>query len=130
MTDHEAGPIPPQRGKRKRVVLAGGDKPVGVLHRRTEVEQQTSMGELLVRNLIRAQLRAALGLGLLVVLVLAAVPALAWLWPGFARATILGAPVPWLLLAVLAFPLVLAAGWAYNRIAERNERDFVHMVEN
>lgn len=132
MTEHGdgSGPAPSQRRRRKRVVLAGGDRPVSVLRTRGEVEQQTSMGELLVRNLIRAQLRAALGIGIVVAVLLAAVPLLGILVPAFARLAPLGVPLPWLLLGVLAYPLLFVAGYVYRRLAERNERDFVSMVEN
>lgn len=111
-------------------MLAGGNKPVSVLRARGEVEQQTSMGELLVRNLIRAQLRAALGLGLTVVVLLAAIPLAAAMFPAFAEAAPLGIPLVWLLLGVGTFPVLFLAGYLYNRFAERNERDFVDMVEN
>ncbi|WP_037345095.1 hypothetical protein [Sciscionella sediminilitoris] len=130
MTEHGQGPAAPQRIRRKRVVLAGGNSPVTVLRARGEVEQQTSMGELLVRNLIRAQLRVALGLAAIVTVLFGAIPLLSVFLPAFNDATLLGVPLPWLLLGVLAFPVLFAAGYVYNRMAERNERDFVDMVEN
>ena len=41
----------------------------------------------------------------------------------------LGLQLPWLLLGVLAYPALLAGGALYVRLAERNERDFVELVE-
>lgn len=124
------GDAEPAKGKRKRVVLADVGQPVTVLRTINELEQQTSIGEVLVRNLIRAQLRAAVGLGALVLLLFASVPLIALLVPEFAATTVVGVPLPWLVLGVLPFPLFFFVGMIYNRLAERNERDFVHMVEN
>lgn len=118
------------RGKRRRVVLADASQPVTVLRTINELEQQTSIGEVLVRNLIRAQLRAAAGLGALVLLLFASVPLIGVLVPAFSAATFVGVPLPWLVLGVLPFPLFFVVGTIFNRLAERNERDFVHMVEN
>ena len=64
-------------------------------------------------------------------LVLAVVlPVLFYLVPGFSRASLLGIPVAWLILGVLPFPFLFGVGIWYNRLAERNERAFVDMIEN
>ena len=36
--------------------------------------------------------------------------------------------LPWLLLGVMAYPLVFAVAWTYVRAAERNEQDFADLV--
>lgn len=123
---------PPTRPKRQRVVLA--DRPQAgrapSLRARVELAQQTSWGELLIRDLIRAQLRSAVGIGLLVLLLLGALPALFAVLPSFASFTLAGVPLAWLVLGVLPFPVLFLAGLAYNRLAERHERAFVDMIEN
>ena len=41
----------------------------------------------------------------------------------------LGVNLPWLLLGVVSFPFLFAVGWAYVRLAERNEQDFTDLVQ-
>lgn len=123
---------PPTRPKRQRVVLV--DHPqVGrapSLRARVELAQQTSWGEMLIRDLIRAQLRSALALGLVVLLLLCALPLTFAMVPSFASFTFAGVPMAWLVLGVLPFPLLFGVGLWYNRLAERHERAFVDMIEN
>lgn len=129
-----AGPAAPAgkpqgRTRRKRVVLADAGDPVTVLRTYAEIEEQTSVGEALVRNLISSQLKTALWLSVLVMVVLGGLPLAAYLSPGFAGATLIGVRLPWLLLGVLPFPLLFGVGYAYHRRAERHEVEFVRMVE-
>ena len=79
---------------------------------------------------MKVQLRTALLLSLLVVVVFGSLPVLFYLLPGFSRLTLAGIPVPWLILGVLPFPFLFGVGLWYNRLAERNERAFVDMIEN
>jgi hypothetical protein len=117
--------------KRQRVVLADPrSSSTPTLRARVELEEQTSWGTLLVDDLVKRQLRAGLALAVLALTVLGGLPLAFYLSPGFAGARVIGVPLAWLLLAVLPFPLLLVAGLAYNQLAERNERDFVDMIEN
>jgi hypothetical protein len=118
------------RSRRKRVVLADASKPVTVLHRVSEVQEQTSVGELVMRKLIKRQLRASLLLAGLVVGLLGSLPIASFLFPTFADLTVVGVRLPWLLLGVLPFPLLFGVGYWYHRLAERYERDFVKDLEN
>jgi len=45
------------------------------------------------------------------------------------RARVLGLGLPWFLLCVATFPMLLLAGWFYVRQAERSEREFAELVE-
>ena len=56
----------------------------------------------------------------------AAVPRLPRAWP---RCTSLGLPLAWLLLGVLVYPWLLLLGFRFVRRAERNERDFVLLLQ-
>ncbi len=119
------------RPRRQRVVLA---KPKRVssysMRAKVELAEQTSWGRLLIKDLVKAQLRAgALLLGL-VVLLLGALPVAFHFLPTLATIRVIGLPVSWVLLAVAPFPLLFAVGLWYNRLAERHERDFVAMIEN
>jgi len=40
-----------------------------------------------------------------------------------------GIPLPWLALGVAVYPVLVAGGWLYTRLAERNERDFLDVVD-
>ncbi len=120
---------PPTKPRRKRVVLADSRAPVTVLRTVVELEEQTSYGEELVRQFIRIQLWTAVKLWGGAVVALAALPVLFHFVPGVADVTIAGVRLPWLLLGIVPFPLLFGVGYWYNVQAERNERDFVDMVE-
>jgi hypothetical protein len=96
-----------------------------------EIEQQTETGELLLRNLLRAQLALGLRLGLVAVFVLGALPVLFLVLPRFGSFEIAsGVTLPWLVLGLLPYPFMLALAWLYVRTAERNELDFADNVED
>jgi hypothetical protein len=122
-------PVSARKPRRQRVVLNDSRHPVTVVRVITELEEQTSVGEALVRNLVRAQLRLALWLALLTVVLFGSLPLAWYLSPAFATASVFGVRLPWLLLGVLPFPVLFGIGLWYNRIAERHEKDFVNMVE-
>ncbi|SFQ45917.1 hypothetical protein SAMN05421810_107301 [Amycolatopsis arida] len=121
---------PPPKVRRKRVVLADPRQQSHTLRARVELEEQTSWGELLIKDLMKAQLRTGLLLAMLVLAVLGALPLAFYFSPTFATLTFIGVPLPWLLLGVAPFPLLFGVGLWYNRLAERHERDFVDMIEN
>jgi hypothetical protein len=114
--------------KRVRVVLAGGDRGPRPDAAAREIEEQTPVGEVLVRGLIRTQLALALRLSLLVAILFGVQPVLFAVAPGAARVTVAGLPLPWLLLGVLAYPVVFGIAWGYVRAAERNEKHFTELV--
>lgn len=93
------------------------------------LDEQTVVGDLLVRSLMRAQLALALRSAAAVGLVLGGLPLLFALVPATRDAVVLGVAFPWLCLAVLVYPGLLLVGWLHVRLAERNERDFVELVE-
>ena len=95
---------------------------------RTDLAEQTPVGEALVRGLVRAQLALALRMALVVVTALGALPLLFAVAPAVGEVKVLGIELPWLLLGVLSFPFLAGVGWAYVRWAERNEQDFVAVV--
>jgi hypothetical protein len=95
---------------------------------RTDLAEQTPVGEALVKGLMRAQLALALRLSLVVVTGLGALPMLFAVAPGVAGFKVFGVYLPWLLLGVLSFPFLLVVGWAYVRWAERNEQDFIAVI--
>lgn len=114
---------------RVRVVLAEvvrGDAP---RHTRGELEEQSPVGEALVRGLMRTQLGLALGLATVVAVGLGGLPLLFAVAPSVAGARPFGVALPWLLLGVVAYPFLFVIGWIYVHLAERTERDFAELVE-
>lgn len=97
---------------------------------RVEVQQQTEVGDAMVRGLVRAQLGLALRIALTTVCLLGAIPLLFHLIPGLSGTTVFGIRLSWWLLGVLAYPLLLGIGWIYLRLAERNEQDFTDLTDD
>ena len=96
---------------------------------RSEIDAQTQLGEVYMRSLMRSQLRLALGVSALLGLTLGMVPVLFLLVPAAKTVTVVGVPLPWLLLGLLVYPyLLLVARW-YVRRAERNEQAFSDLVD-
>ncbi len=94
-----------------------------------DIDEQTGIGEVYMRALVGSQLRLALGVLGGFVVSLCALPVLFALAPALRRVEVLGVPLPWLLLGVLAYPMFVVAAWAYVHAAERAERDFADLVE-
>jgi len=93
-----------------------------------DVQDLTPLGGVYLRSLLREQLLLSLGVLVLLGLTLGLLPLVFHLAPGLADVSILGLPVAWALLGVLVYPSLVLLGWAYVRAAERNERDFAHLV--
>lgn len=94
-----------------------------------EIVEQTRVGDVLVRGLIRAQLGLALRLSLLVVVLLGGLPLLFAVVPALASVEVVGLRLPWLLLGLLAYPFLYVVARVYVRQAERNEQDFADFVD-
>lgn len=115
-----AGGRPPRR---VRVDLAG--RAVRrASYSRQELEEQTQVGEVLIRGLVRAQLGLALSLAAVVILLLGSLPIAFYLIPALSDVSVLGLRLPWLLLGVLAYPFLYVVGRLHVRQAERIEDDF------
>ncbi len=117
-----------ERPQRERVVLAHR-RGARMVRTRVEVQEQTQVGDALVRGLVRAQLGLALRLAVVVVCTVGAIPLLNAAFPDLAALTVFGIRLNWLVLAVLVYPLLYGVGRLYVRLAEQAERDFVGVVE-
>lgn len=96
----------------------------------TEIDAQTELGATYVRSLLRAQLRLAMGILLLLMVLLGGLPLLFAFAPTLSAHQVFGMPIAWGLLAFGVYPVLMALGWVYVRRAERTERDFIAMVED
>lgn len=121
-----SGPPP----KRVRVVLAERKRARRVVRTLAEVEEQTGVGEMLVRQLIRAQLVVSLLLTVVVIATIGALPLVFFYLDDLGRVSVLGIRLSWLVLSFAVYPFMLAVGWVYVRLADRTEQNFVNMVED
>jgi hypothetical protein len=94
-----------------------------------EIDDQTGVGDAYMRSLVRTQLRLAITVLFLLTITLGGLPLLFSTVPASRSATILGVPLPWLLLGVLVYPVLTLVGWLYVRQAERNEQAFSELVD-
>jgi multisubunit Na+/H+ antiporter MnhB subunit len=93
-----------------------------------EIGEQTQVGEVYMSSLIRSQRRLAVIVCGLIATVLVGIALLGALAPGLTGLRLFGLPVPWLVLAVGVYPLLIALALYTVRKAERNERDFIELV--
>ena len=101
----------------------------GPRNRAGDVHEQTPLGDVFLRSLLKEQLALAIRVLLVIGLTLGLLPLVFQLWPRLADEHVLGLPVAWLLLGVLVYPFLVLLGWRYVRSVERNERDFADLVE-
>ncbi|CAN5744805.1 hypothetical protein BH09ACT8_BH09ACT8_37250 [soil metagenome] len=119
----------PDPAPRKRVVLAHR-RGARMVRTRVELQEQTEVGDALVRGLVRAQLGLALRLAAVVLCVIIAIPLLGNAFPALEALTVFGIRVNWLILGVLLYPLFYGVGRLFVRLAEQSERDFIGIVND
>jgi len=122
MTEH-------QRPRRETVTRPTPKSPQrGPVGAGRDIDEQTTLGETYMRSLLRTQLRLGLSVLALVIIPLAILPMVWAIAPGIGRLTVGPVPLPWLVLGIGVYPLLVLAGWRYVRQAERNESEFVRIV--
>lgn len=94
-----------------------------------DIDEQTPLGGVYLGSLLREQLYLALRVLGVLTLSVGSLPLLFHLFPGLAERQVLGLPLAWLLLGVLVYPWLLLLGRWFVRRAERNERDFVLLLQ-
>ncbi|WP_231992166.1 hypothetical protein [Mycobacterium sp. ACS4331] len=95
---------------------------------RVEVQEQTEVGDALVRGLVRAQLGLALRLAVVVAGIAIAIPLIGNAFPEVTALSVLGIRLNWLVLGVCLYPLIYGLGRLYVRLAEQAEGDFMRIV--
>ncbi len=93
-----------------------------------DVHEQTPLGDVFLRSLLKEQLALAIRVLVLIGLTLGLLPLAFHLWPDLADIELLGLPVAWVGLGAVVYPFLLLVGWRYVRSVERNERDFADLV--
>ena len=104
-------------------------RPSSPLTPRREIDEQTGVGEVYMRSLMRAQLRLGLSVLAVVAIALGSLPLLFTADPRLSMIRVFSVPLPWLLIGVSIYPLLVLAAWWHVRAAERAERDFAEIVE-
>ena len=93
-----------------------------------EIAEQTELGSVYMRSLIRTQRRTAAIVCVLLAGMLGGTALAGLAAPRLSRVHLLGIPLPWLLLGAVVYPVLIALGWFAVRAAERHERDFAELV--
>lgn len=95
-----------------------------------DLDEQTVLGDVYLRGLLRDQRRLAIGVLVALGLALGLLPALFAFAPDLAATRVprLGVSLPWLVLGVAVYPALVLLARAYVRGAERTERDFTDLL--
>ncbi|WP_426986948.1 hypothetical protein [Pseudarthrobacter sp. Y6] len=86
-----------------------------------EAAEESEVGQVFVRSLIRSQLRLALVVAIGFMMILSAFPLLLAAIPGLAETRIAGIPFDWILLGAGIYPVIGLSAWLFYRTAARNE---------
>jgi hypothetical protein len=111
-----------------RVRVSGPPRRRAPQTRTSDIDEQTQLGGVYLASLLREQLSLALRIIALLIVGVGSMPLLFHLAPGLADVDLLGLPLPWLLLGVVVYPVLVLLGWRYVIRAERNERDFADLL--
>ncbi len=91
--------------------------------------EQTQVGTVFLTALMRRQLRLSLAITVTFLVVLGVQPVLPVIWPGYGDASLLGLPLPWLVLGVLTYPALVVLGLLYERRADGIDDDFTDLLQ-
>ena len=127
VSDEGEGFLPDAPGEEAR--SAGGGGPTSGPLELRDLEEQTPVGNVLLRALMRRQLRLSLGVAVAFAVLLGGQPLIAWLWPRYSGVRMLGIPLPWMLLAGLSFPAMAVLGLFYVRRAEAIDEEFSELLQ-
>jgi hypothetical protein len=95
-----------------------------------EIGEQTDVGEVYMGSLISSQRRLAVLICGLVAGLLAGIALLGALASQLDAVRVVGIPLPWLVLGVGVYPVLIAIAVYTVRQAERNERDFTELLRH
>ena len=93
-----------------------------------EIGEQTRVGDVYMASLMRVQRRLAVTVCATVTLLLVGIAIAGAYAPQFVRIKVLGIALPWLVLGLLIYPVLIALAWFTIRATERAEHDFLDLV--
>lgn len=134
MSGPQSGPVsdlspvePPQRVRvtstRRDAVTRRDQRPLT-----SEIDEQSNLGEVFVSGLMSAQLRLAAMVLAFGAVGLGGLPLLFLLVPATRSLEIGRIPLPWLILAVVVYPVALVVARYYVRQSERIEAEFSAVI--
>ncbi|WP_417234528.1 hypothetical protein [Arthrobacter sp.] len=125
MSDGSAGPTGPDTPAsaapvRVRVTAPEG-APLGLAGRRPGPDPAA---EFYVASLIRSQLRLSLSVAVGFLLLLLCLAVMVATWPQIHEIRILTIPLPWIVLGIGVYPIILLGAFLYNRVSARYEQRY------
>jgi len=95
-----------------------------------ELDELTDLGEVYLASLLRTQRRTAFtacaaAVGVLLTLAMAAAG-----FAGWSRLTLFGVSLPWVLVGVLIYPVLIVVGLVAVRRSERDEQEFAALMQH
>jgi hypothetical protein len=113
----------------QRVRVTGPPRRQVPRSRTGDIDEETRLGGVYLGSLLREQLFLALRIVALLAVAIGSWPLIFHLAPGLTDVDVIGMPLPWLLLGIVVYPVLVLLGWRYVRSAERNERDFAELLD-
>lgn len=93
------------------------------------VPSDPSLNRLYLRSLLRLHLSISLVyLGWFLVVAIG-LPLVFWQWPGIAGHRVLGVPIAWWTLGVVAYPILVLLGALYVRSVESAEEEYSELAD-
>lgn len=96
---------------------------------RDELAAGSEVGNVYLRRLVRAQLQLSLTALLAFGGLVGALPVALYVLPGLQRVTVLGLPLPLVLIGPPVFLLLIAIGWLYQRRADALDASFADLLD-
>ena len=93
-----------------------------------DIDEQSTLGEVYMAGLMSAQLRLAMRVLAFGAVGLGGLPLLFLLVPATRTMALGRIPLPWLVLAVVVYPVAIIVSRYYVRASERIEAEFSHVV--
>ena len=125
-------PSPPPEDAPQRVRITGSRRAARAPVRRpleAELDEQTELGEIYLRGLMRAQLRLSATIIAFGVVGLGGLPLLFALRPAARGLRLFGLPAAWMLIGVVVYPATVLVAASYARRATRLEGTFTDIVK-
>jgi putative solute:sodium symporter small subunit len=81
-----------------------------------------------LRSLMRSQLGLSLRVLTVFVTLFLGLPLLFYVAPSLSNDKVFGVSLPWVILGVAMYPVLLALAWVYNRSANRIDDEFIALL--
>lgn len=116
--------LPPPAANRVRV-----SAPAGTMLNLPRKLNPDAADTFYVRSLIRSQFRLAISVALGFLLLLIGLAIIGTTWPQIHQIRLATIPLPWWLLGVGVYPMILLSAFLFNRAAARNEDQYRSIVD-